>query len=51
VSVTHRLGLVVDADTIAVMDEGRVAEIGTHFKLLTLNGLYSKLWTAQQSPA
>jgi ATP-binding cassette subfamily B protein len=40
---------VVDADQIVVLDEGRVAERGTHAQLLRANGLYADMWARQQS--
>jgi ABC-type multidrug transport system fused ATPase/permease subunit len=48
VMVTHRLSSVQNADWIVVLDNGRVAEQGTHGALLAAGGLYSKLWHAQQ---
>jgi ABC-type transport system involved in Fe-S cluster assembly fused permease/ATPase subunit len=47
--IAHRLSTVVDADQIVVLDEGRVAERGTHAQLLRRNGLYAEMWTRQQS--
>ena len=47
--IAHRLSTVVDADQIVVLDEGRVAERGTHAQLLRRNGLYADMWTRQQS--
>jgi ATP-binding cassette subfamily B protein len=47
--IAHRLSTVVDADQIVVLDEGRVAERGTHGELLRANGLYAEMWTRQQS--
>ncbi len=47
--VAHRLSTVVDADQIVVLDEGRVAERGTHAQLLRRNGLYAEMWARQQS--
>jgi ATP-binding cassette subfamily B protein len=47
--IAHRLSTVVDADQILVLDEGRVAERGTHAQLLRKNGLYADMWTRQQS--
>ena len=41
--VAHRLSTVRDADQIAVIDAGRVAELGTHDELMKKNGLYSEL--------
>ncbi|HYI40811.1 MAG TPA: ABC transporter ATP-binding protein/permease [Allosphingosinicella sp.] len=49
--IAHRLSTVVDADQIVVLDEGRVAERGTHAQLLRRNGLYADMWARQQSEA
>jgi ATP-binding cassette subfamily B protein len=47
--IAHRLSTVVDADQIVVLDEGRVAERGTHAQLLGKQGLYAEMWTRHQS--
>ena len=47
--IAHRLSTVVDADQIVVLDQGRVAERGTHAQLLRKNGLYAEMWARQQS--
>ncbi len=47
--IAHRLSTVVDADQIVVLDQGRVAERGTHAQLLRKNGLYADMWARQQS--
>jgi len=45
--IAHRLATVVSADLIAVMDKGRVAELGTHGALLEKGGLYARLAALQ----
>jgi ATP-binding cassette subfamily B protein len=47
--IAHRLSTVVDADQIVVLDQGRIAERGTHAQLLRKNGLYADMWQRQQS--
>ena len=45
--VAHRLSTVKNADNIAVMTEGGVAEYGSHKKLMKLNGIYAGLYNEQ----
>ncbi|MEJ7776606.1 MAG: ABC transporter ATP-binding protein/permease [Sphingomicrobium sp.] len=45
--IAHRLSTVVDADQIIVLDDGKVAESGTHAQLLDRGGLYADLWYRQ----
>ena len=45
--VAHRLSTIRQADVIYVMDEGQVAESGTHHELIEQDGRYSALWRAQ----
>ena len=46
--IAHRLSTVRNADTIAVIEHGSVAETGTHESLLERNGIYAQLYRAQQ---
>ena len=49
--VAHRLSAVRDADFILVLDEGRVAEQGTHDELVAHGGIYAKIHYQQQLEA
>ena len=48
-SIAHRLSTVADADTILVLDHGRLAESGSHAALLRRGGLYAEMWERQAS--
>lgn len=50
-ATTHRLRIAETADWIAVLDEGRLVEQGTHAELLGAGGLYARLWRIQQIEA
>jgi subfamily B ATP-binding cassette protein MsbA len=45
--VAHRLSTVQRADMICLIDEGRLAEVGTHAELLARNGIYARLCRSQ----
>lgn len=47
--ISHRLANTAKADMIYAMEKGEVRECGTHDELVRKNGLYAKLWNAQQS--
>ena len=46
--ISHRTSTARNADQIAVLVEGRIAELGTHDQLLTRNGYYTRLYEKQQ---
>ena len=46
--ISHRLANVAGADKLYVMENGRVAEEGSHVNLLARGGAYARLWNAQQ---
>ena len=46
--VAHRLSTIRNADSIAVVDNGKIAEIGTHDELIKKKGLYLRLIERQQ---
>ena len=46
--IAHRLQSVMNADEIIVLDDGRIAEQGTHAELLRKHGRYAALWENQQ---
>ncbi len=47
--ISHRLGLAKIADRIAVMENGKIVEIGTHDELIAANGIYCSMFTRQAS--
>jgi ABC-type transport system involved in Fe-S cluster assembly fused permease/ATPase subunit len=49
--IAHRLSTIVGADEIIVLDQGRIAERGTHGQLLAAGGLYASMWNRQREAA
>ncbi|PSJ46525.1 ABC transporter [Zobellella endophytica] len=47
IMIAHRLSTIVHADSIVVVDQGRIAEQGRHAELLARNGLYAAQWRVQ----
>jgi ATP-binding cassette subfamily B multidrug efflux pump len=47
IAIAHRLSTIAQMDRIIVLDDGRVAEEGTHAALLAQNGLYAGFWNRQ----
>jgi ABC-type multidrug transport system fused ATPase/permease subunit len=44
IAIAHRLNTAHDADRVAVMESGRVVELGSHNELLAAGGAYAQLW-------
>ena len=49
--IAHRLSTIRHADRIYVLDDGRVAAVGTHEELLEVGGIYRALWDVQTGEA
>lgn len=49
ITITHRMGAARTADMIVVLDDGHVAELGTHNELMDNKGIYYKMFNEQRS--
>lgn len=49
IMIAHRLSTIQNADNIIVLENGKIAEQGTHGNLLKQNGIYKKMWDNYQS--
>ena len=47
--VAHRLATITQVDQIAVLDRGRLVELGKHDQLIAADGLYARLWSRHQA--
>ena len=47
IAIAHRLSTISAMDRIVVLDDGRVAELGSHTELLAQGGLYARFWARQ----
>ena len=51
VTIAHRLATIEQADQILVLDQGKVADIGTHEQLISREGIYQDIYQIQMNNA
>ena len=49
--IAHRLSTIRDADRIAVLERGKIVELGSHDELMSAGGVYASMWSAQNGRA
>ena len=47
ITISHRLSMLVEADTILVLERGKVYDVGTHEELLRRCDIYKHMWHQQ----
>lgn len=47
IMISHRISTIKDADMIVVLDQGRIAEVGDHKKLISIKGIYQNIYRQQ----
>ena len=49
ITISHRMSSIQHADKIIVLDNGKIAEMGTHYELLEKGGIYNEMYHKQLS--